>query len=83
MYYATKAKIYKKSKISTSFLNAKQKEHKANRYVTFVKNFLLVEFEIPIFKYRLFFTSVTALEREKTSAQKIKKQFFSKISSIL
>ena len=39
MYNATKAKIYKKSKISTSFLNAKQKEHKANRYVTFKKTF--------------------------------------------
>ena len=39
MYYATEAKIYKKSKISTSFLNAKQKEHKANQYVTFKKTF--------------------------------------------
>ena len=83
MYYATKAKIYKKSKISTSFLNAKQKEHKANRYVTFVKNFLLVELQIPIFKYRLFFTLVTAFGRKKTGAQNIKKQFFSNESSIL
>ena len=32
---------------------------------------------------RLFFTSVTTLGREKIGAQKIKKQIFSKISSIL
>ena len=33
-------------------------------------------------KYRLFFMSVTPFGRDKIGIQKIKKQFFSKISSI-